>query len=70
MDTAGDVVTTEDVNKWLTGDEDENNLNLSNDDIIEDLTTIEEDENNTEVTPSVQKMPHDAEIDSFSASVT
>lgn len=72
VDTADNVLTTDDVSKWLTGDEEENQF-LTDDDIIEDVTTIEEDEEESgggQVTPAVQTIPHDAAIDSFATSIT
>lgn len=74
IDTADNVLTNDDVRDWLTGDEGEENQFLSDDEIVDSVSTIEEDcedgSGGGEVTPAVQTIPHDVAVRSFAASIT
>lgn len=72
VDSPNNALTTNDVGMWLTGEDDENNQFMTEDEIIEEMAREEEDEEQVEgeVTAAVQSISHDAAIASFAASIT
>lgn len=58
IDTADNVLTNDDVRDWLTGDEGEETRFLSDDEVVDSVSTIEEDCENgsgrAEVSPAVR----------------
>lgn len=71
VDPNDDEMTMDDVNVWLTGEEDENDQFMTEDEIIEDVAREEEEEGEVdwgEVT-AVRTIPHNAAIDSFATSI-